>query len=82
MIEETLLPAHLQRAVDHGVPGTDILHGELKNWMLENEQLEAEATDLQLQEYLRGYGDALTECYKLTYNLAFALNERIKNANS
>lgn len=50
----------------------DVMHGELKNWMFENEQLELESTDENLKEYLRGYGDALTECYTLTYNLIFA----------
>jgi len=32
------LPVHLQRMVDAGVNGLDIMHGELKNLMLIAEQ--------------------------------------------
>lgn len=78
MIISDELPPHLQKLVDLGESGTDIMHGELKNWMYENEQLELEATDEQLKEYLRGYGEALTEVYTLTYNLAFAISDRSK----
>jgi len=72
------LDSHLQKLVNLGESGIDIMHGELKNWMYENEQLESEATDQNLKEYLRGYGDALTEVYSLTYNLSFAISDRNK----
>ena len=32
------LPPHLQRMVEFGVSGLDIMHGELKNLMLSAEQ--------------------------------------------
>ena len=76
----TKLPPHLQKLIDMGEPGTDIMHGELKNLMYETEQALLDVSELQdspKYNYLSGRLDALTECYILTYNLAFALNERI-----
>jgi len=78
---------HLQKLVDLGQSGTDILHGELKNLMLaaetqlilaqEQENKTEEAMDSMERTYWEGQMDALTECYALTYNLSFAINERI-----
>ena len=83
-MNSTNLDARLQKLVDMGEPGTDIMHGELKNLMYECETKLLDTSQFvgQLQknpeyEYLSGRMDALTECYILTYNLAFALNERI-----
>ena len=76
----TKLPPHLQKLIDMGEPGTDIMHGELKNLMYECETKLADISETQDQpeyKYILGRLDALTECYILTYNLAFALNERI-----
>ena len=69
---------HLQKLVDMGESGTDIMHGHLKNLMYECEQQidPLDKTEVELS-YYNGRMDALTECYVLTYNLAFALNERI-----
>jgi len=70
----------LQKLVDMGESGTDIMHGELKNLMLETETklLDiGDSDDIADKFYNEGRMDALTECYVLTYNLAFALNERI-----
>jgi hypothetical protein len=74
--------------VDLGESGTDILHGELKNLMLEaeNQLILAQAQEDETEEamdsmertYWEGQMDALTEVYALTYNLAFAINERSK----
>ena len=90
-METTQLEPHLQRMVDAGVSGTDILHGELKNLMLMAEQ---ELTEIATEEEEGGYSDAmlsmqrteaegrldaLVEVYALTYQLAFAINDRIKN---
>jgi hypothetical protein len=76
----------LQKLVDMGETGTDILHGELKNLMLEaetqldiaqkNEDESGEAMDSMERTYWEGQLDALTEVYAMTYNLAFAINER------
>lgn len=77
---------HLQKLVDLGESGTDILHGELKNLMYEAEkqlilaqeaeEKSGEAMDSMERTYWEGQMDALTEVYALTYNLAFAINER------
>ena len=74
------LEPRLQKLVDMGESGTDIMHGHLKNLMYECEQQidPLDKTEVELS-YYKGRMDALTECYILTYNLAFALNERIKS---
>ena len=86
----TELDPRLQLAVNMGVSGTDILHGELKNLMLEAEN---EYIEIEKEEREGGYSDAmlsmdrtraegkldaLVEVYALTYQLAFAINDRIK----
>ena len=90
-MDTTQLEPHLQRMVDAGLSGTDILHGELKNLMLIAEQ---ELTEIATEEEEGGYSDAmlsmqrteaegrldaLVEVYALTYQLAFAISDRIKN---
>lgn len=75
------LEPYLQKQVDAGSSGTDILHGALKNMMLdcENELNNlSEIQDVPEYKYFSGYMDALTEVYSLTYNLAFAIDERMK----
>ena len=88
--DTTLLPPHLQRMIDAGVSGTDILHGELKNLMLMAEQVyqeisqeeeESDFSDAMISmDRTRAEGrlDAFGEVYALTYQLAFAINERTK----
>ena len=81
----TLQP-HLQRMVDAGVSGLDIMHGELKNLVLIGEQdleaaqkaedLSEEAMDSMERTYAEGYIDALVSMYKLTYDLSFAISDR------
>ena len=90
MMNTTLEP-RLQKLIDMGESGTDILHGELKNLMLEaendyieieKEEREGDYSDAMLSmERTRAEGrmDALVEVYALTYQLAFAINDRIKN---
>jgi hypothetical protein len=90
MMNMTLEP-RLQKLIDMGESGTDILHGELKNLMLE---AETEYLEIEKEEREGGYSDAmlsmdrtraegrmdaLVEVYALTYQLAFAINDRIKN---
>ena len=85
----TLAP-RLQKLVDLGESGTDILHGELKNLMLD---AEVEYTEIEKEEREGGYSDAMlsmdrtraegrldafTEVYQLTYQLAFAISDRTK----
>ena len=83
------LDPRIQKLVDLGSSGTDIMHGELKNLMYEAEQQlilaqeqedrTQEAMDSMDRKYWEGQLDALTEVYALTYNLSFAIDERIRN---
>ncbi len=84
--EDIGLPPHLQRMVNAGCTGLDIMHGELKNLMLigeqdlalaqEAEDRSEEAMDSMERTYAEGYLDALTAMYKLTYDLSFAIGEK------
>lgn len=80
-----VLQPHLQRMVDVGVSGLDIIHGELKNLMLMAEQdyLQAEQVEIDNdysdamesmdRKYAEGYLDALCYLYKKTYDISFAV---------
>ena len=80
------LPSHLQRLVDAGVNGLDIMHGELKNLMLiaeedlasalKQEELSEEAMDSMVRTECEGRLDMLVELYNLTYQLSFAIAEK------
>ena len=91
-MDTTQLAPRLQKLIDLGESGTDILHGELKNLMYEAEK---EYLEIEEEEREGGYSDAmlsmdrtraegrldaLGEVYALTYQLAFAISERTKNA--
>ena len=89
MIEQSSkLPDHIQQLVDVGVNGIDVMHGQLKIDMLEAEaqylesqKIEDEsgdAMDSMERKYNEGFLNALTYCYKLTYDISFA--EGAKNA--
>lgn len=88
MITTDLAP-HLQKLVDLGESGTDILHGELKNLMyeaekeynaaVEQEEYTEEAMDSMERKYWEGQVDALTHLYSLTYDLSFAIMAREAN---
>ena len=79
-MNNTLEP-RLQKLVDLGESGTDILHGELKNLMYQAETKLSVALLGEGYEYLEGRLDAFVEVYKLTYELAFAINDRRKLTN-
>ena len=84
------LEPRLQKLVDMGISGTDILHGELKSLIYEAEQELAEAQRIEEEDdygdamqsmerkYWEGQVDGLSHVYALTYALAFAIDERIK----
>ena len=90
-MDNLTLEQHLQRMVDAGVSGTDILHGELKNLMLMAEQWLEEATEIEdesgeamdsmVRTEATGRLDALVEVYNLTYALSFAISDRMKLTN-
>lgn len=83
------LEPHLQKQIDAGSSGTDILHGHLKSLIVDAErELEEaqrvedeteEAMDSMERKYWEGQVDALTYIYQMTYALAFAINERTQN---
>jgi hypothetical protein len=70
----TKLDPRLQKLIDLGESGTDILHGELKNLAYEAEQSYIQGES----EYYKGMLDAFVEVYALTYQLAFAISDRAK----
>ena len=82
-ITPTTLDPYLQRQVDNGISGIDIMHGYLKVLMLEVEQELAEAQaiedeseeamDSMERKYWEGQLDALANLYSLTYDLSFAI---------
>lgn len=90
-MDNLTLEPHLQRMVDAGVSGTDILHGELKNLMLMAEQWLEEATEIEdesgeamdsmVRTEATGRLEALAEVYNLTYALSFAIADRMKLTN-
>jgi hypothetical protein len=82
------LPDHIQRMVNAGVSGLDIIHGELKNLML---MAETEYTQLVKEEEeddysdamlsmdrtrAEGFMDAYAHIYKLTYDISFAISAK------
>jgi len=84
-ISPTTLDPYLQRQVDHGISGIDIMHGHLKVLMLEAEQELTEAQRVEEdndysdamesmeRKYWEGQVDALGHLYSLTYDLSFAI---------
>ena len=84
MYTEKLDP-HLQRLVDAGVSGLDIMHGHLKILMLEAEAQYEESQRIEEEDdysdamqsmerkYYEGQCDVLAYLYKLTYDLSFAI---------
>jgi len=85
--EDIGLPPHLQRMVNLDMDGADILHGELKVLMVEAEQqLEyateaeeesGEAMDSMERRYWEGVLETYGELYGLTYDIAFAKNDKV-----
>lgn len=73
----TKLEPRLQRLIDLGESGTDIIHGELKNLMYEVETRLGHQD--YNQDYLDGLLEAYTNVYQLTYQLAFAISDRRVN---
>ena len=87
--EDIGLQPHLQRMVNAGVTGLDIMHGELKNLMLvaEQELADAQAIEDETEEAMdsmdrtrcEGALDTLVELYNLTYQLSFAIGAKNEN---
>jgi hypothetical protein len=64
-----------------GESGTDILHGELKNLMLQAEGDWILNRYKPEGKYHEGEFDAYALVYQLTYQLAFAISDRAKLTN-
>ena len=89
MSDETKLDPYLQRMVESGMDGADIMHGHLKVLMvqaqnelanaIEDEEASGEAIDSMERRYWEGVDEALSQLYALTYAIAFAKGES-KNA--
>ena len=89
-MNSTQLEPRLQKLIDLGESGTDILHGELKNLMyqaekeyeeaqrIEEENDYSDAMESMERKYWEGMCDAYSHVYALTYALAFAIQERTK----
>jgi hypothetical protein len=87
-ISPTTLDPYLQKQVDHGISGIDIMHGHLKVLMLQAEQELEEAQRIEEEndysdamesmerKYWEGQVDALAHLYSLTYDLSFAIAAR------
>jgi len=85
-MEKIALEPHLQRMVDAGVSGLDIMHGELKNLMLiaerdldmaiKREEESEEAMDSMERTRFEGVVDTLVDLYNLTYQLSFAIGDK------
>ena len=79
------LDPYLQKQVELGMDGADIMHGHLKTLMLEAEQQlvlaqeaeneSEEAMDSMERKYWEGVCEAYGELYALTYDIAFAKSE-------
>ena len=84
------LDPYLQKQIDLGMDGADIMHGHLKTLMLEAEQQltlaqeaedeSEEAMDSMERKYWEGVCEAYGELYALTYDIAFAKGELNGNA--
>lgn len=82
---------NLQKQVDLGISGTDILHGEMKNLMyeadqhlnmtVEREEQSGEAMDSMDRTYAEGYMDSLIAVNSLIIDLSYAIAERQKLTN-
>jgi hypothetical protein len=89
-MNSTYLDPYLQKQVELGMDGADIMHGHLKTLMLEaEEQLRLaqeaedeseEAMDSMERKYWEGVCEAYGELYSLTYAIAFAKGELNGNA--
>jgi HPt (histidine-containing phosphotransfer) domain-containing protein len=95
MFDNTMtLDDHLQRQVDHGISGLDIMHGYLKVLMLEAEKELEEAQQIEEdndyddamesmeRKYWEGQVDAISHLYSLTYALSFAIMEKTKETEN
>ena len=80
-----ILDPYLQKQIELGMDGADIMHGHLKTLMLEAEQQltlaqeaedeSEEAMDSMERKYWEGVTEAYGQLYALTYAIGFAKGE-------
>jgi hypothetical protein len=90
MIIATELDDHVQKAVDAGLSGLHILHGEMNRMLVEaeeelilaqeEEERSGEAMDSMERRYWEGQCDAIQALYTLAYGLSFAIGEESPKA--
>lgn len=86
-----MLVEEVQKLIDSGISGTDILHGYLKNMLYETDlilaPLQANSEELGSDEdysdtvdrlYNEGYMDALIVVNQFVLDLTYAIDERNK----
>lgn len=86
MLVDYNIEPHIQKQIDAGSSGLDIMHGHLKILMYDAEkqlelaqaaeELSEEAMDSMDRKYWEGVLDGYAELYNLTYQLSFAIAER------
>ena len=65
------IPDYLTKPLeDTSIPLIDLMHGYLKNEMLEAEEKLERCDQVDERDWLDGYMQALTNCYTMTYNLS------------
>jgi hypothetical protein len=89
MINTMELEPHIQKQIEAGSNGLDIIHGQLKILMLDAEQqlelaqaaedVSGEAMDSMERKYWEGVLDAYGDLYSLTYALSFAIMDKEAN---
>jgi hypothetical protein len=89
MINTMELEPHIQKQVEAGSNGLDIIHGQLKILMVDaehqlelaqaEEDMSGEAMDSMERKYWEGVLDAYGDLYSLTYALLFAIMDKEAN---
>ena len=84
--------SRLRKLVGLDVPAIDIMHGELKIALanaeeqyalaIEEEERTEEAIDSMERKYWEGQVDALSWLYKMTYDIAFLIDDKEKALES
>lgn len=69
------LDPHLQKQVELGSSGLDIMHGALKSIMYEFQN-----KNFEDKSYQEGYMDCLADLYSLTYDISFAIMDKEREA--
>jgi hypothetical protein len=64
---KTLLPQHLAMALEAGVEPFEVMHGHIKNQMVELQDVAG--------DWSEGYNECLTDLYRMCYDITFYLQD-------